>query len=137
MMAKRKKNLLRVSKSVETADNMPNTLIQLKKRLDESVTSVTSIPVETPDSPITPSISTDGLSIDCDTTVESGIAVSPVSPIRQLEPSYAICSEAVPIHYKKQKAVRTQSDIANQNNLTCCLDESNDYYVHDKASLDT
>lgn len=136
MMAKRKKTLLRVSKSVDVeavgVDSMSTTLTQIKKKLDDSLTSISPDGL---DSPVTPSVSADSLSVDCGTTVESGIVLSPISPPAHIQHTH-LDSHTVPVH-RKQKATRTQSDIANQNDLISCLDESTNYSLYDDQTLDT
>ena len=119
-MAKRKKILLRHTKSSdESSLENQSALNHIKRKVDDSVQAMNSDIVE---SPITPSPSGDRISLSCGatTTHESGVITSPLSLEDVTEgqiaqwPSDRLTSSLK----EKQKVERTDSDIANHNDMT-------------------
>lgn len=120
LIAKRKKILLRHTKSSEeSVSENQSALHHIKRKVDDSVQAMNSDII---DSPITPSPSGDRISLSCGatTTHESGVITSPRS-LEDLTEEGQIAQwpidKLTSTLKGKQKVERTDSDIANHNDL--------------------
>jgi len=135
MMSKRMK--LKVSKTSEDSGVLPavSTLGHIKKKLNDSISSMN---IDMPDTPGTPSPLNETLStLGTATTIESGIVTSPRS-LDEITEHYENL-ERDRDHYfdrhgAKLKVERTQSDTLNHNNLDYDTELSPSIPYHDNIT---
>lgn len=119
MVAKRKKILLRHSKSSEDGSmDSSSALHHIKQKVDNSVHAMN---LDIIDSPITPSPSGDRISLSAEatTTHESGVITSPRS-LEDFTEEIQWSTNRESTATLKQKAERTYSDIVNHNDMSEC-----------------